>query len=282
MAHIRVPRGVKGDIPFRLKNRPGGSLVDDFGWTGGTTSGDEWPTVIIKNASDLDVTSSWAIDITPETLPGGAIKAFDPTTGIWRLSTGQYRIRVTPNGAQPLGDYEMTVAFDNSASTAYEETHTLTLIAAGDIEFGDLAFLSVDWSDLTAAVSSSITDPAQQERILAEMAGTVEGDLQACGIDTTQYEEIPLAVRTLLLLYGRVLIFTYDGSAGAIVTEIGELSEKVKFAGKQGPDRTLAEYLRRLAVFCKQNSPGSQPMIGTINVDVGHMAIPDSAGSNLV
>lgn len=280
MGHVRVPRSVKGDIPFRLKDRPGGNLVDDFDWVSGATHA-QFPLVTIYNGALVDVTSSWAVDLTAETLPIGGIKDATPATGVWRLSKGQYRIRVQPQASLAFGTYTMRVVFDTSATTAYTEDHEIVLIDAGDVEFGDLVFAGITWEQLVAVVKSSITDPTQQETILEEMASTVEGDLQACGIDTSAFTDLPKPIRTLLLAYGRLLIFTYDSSAGLLPAEIQEGSERIKYGGRgdTGAAKFLDEYSRRLIAYCKQNAPGRQPMMGTINTRVGYTVDNDPVES---
>lgn len=270
MATYRVPRSTKGDLPFRLKDRPGGNLIDPYGYVNGTTHA-EFPTAVILNGVLADVTASWAVNLAAETLPVGAKK--DPTnnTGVWRLSQGQERIRINPAAGQPFGNYILRVTFPTSATTSFTEDSDIVLIDAGDVEFGDLVFAGLTWEDLTAGIQSSITDPDQQELILAEMAATVEGDLQLCGIDTSTFTELPKAIRAMLLAYGRLLLFTYDTGAGTLPTEIQEGSERIKFGGRgdAGATRWMDDYQRRLTAYCKMNAPGRQPMMGTIVKPVG-------------
>jgi hypothetical protein len=271
MSHIKVARGIKTDIPFNLLSRTGGVLVDDADWAGGATA-PEWPTVAVENSLSVDVTSVWDYNITGDTLPVGAIKHPDPTTGIWRLSTGKYRIRVLVDATQAFGSYTATAGFDPAPGTAKEVSHEVSLVDAGDITFGDLVFASITWADITAVVKSSITDPEQQDIILAEVASSVEGDLQNCGIDTAAYESVPKPVRTMLLAYGRLLVFTYDGSAGLLATELQEGPDRIKFGGRgdSAASRFLGQYQRALNDYCRANAPGRQPMIATIVSDVGH------------
>lgn len=282
MVDIKVARGVKADVPFRLKDRPGGNLIDDFHYVNGLTAV-EWPTVVIRDGANADKTADFDVDITADTLPAGAIKHPVPSTGLWRLSKGQYRIRVQPLASLPLANYTMTVTFDATSSSAYPEPVTLVLVEAGDIEFGDLVFGIITWDDLTAIIPSSITDVDQQEAILAEMASSVEGDLEACGIDTTQWTEIPKVIRSLLLSYGRALLITYDASAGITTgpaTEVQEGAERIKYAATTISTRLSPtdEYAKRLALICKRYGPGRQPFMQTVTKAVGHSVndgVPD-------
>lgn len=155
------------------------------------------------------------------------------------------------------------------------ELHEFFHVApAGVLSFGGLVFNSVDWAAITAGITSSITDPIQQQAILQEAADAVQADIEGCGYDVTTWETLPLQARTLIILYARNLLFAYDGSAGLIVAEVQELSERVKFTGRsdKAGDRFMDEYLRRLASFCRQ-APGRMPMIGVINKDVGHSVV---------
>jgi hypothetical protein len=133
----------------------------------------------------------------------------------------------------------------------------------------------VTWAELATTVKSSITDTAQQDNIVAEDSATVEGDISIRGIDTSLLTSGTLGLKSLLLSYGRALIFTYDASASPVATSITEGPDSIKYTaagrGQSGADFWLAKYERDLEAFCRQRAPGRQPLIKAITNDVGHM-----------
>lgn len=234
MSHIKVARGGIADIKFKLYQYAGGPLTDPDGWVAGT--GSTWPSVVFKRASDnVDVTATFVRNIASDTLPTGAIKHPTTSTGIWRESTaGSYAERIEPQSSLALGDYYMTVTYTiNGAVT--QETHTIALVAPGDVAFGDQVLAVVTATDVKRGITTTLDDPTITG-LITEATEYVEGRLDQVGIDADTLTEIPLLIKSAIIWFSRYLVFGMDASAFRKTSMLQEGDVRITFSGNSQKD----------------------------------------------
>lgn len=272
MAHLKLPRGVERDVAFNLLSQPGGSLIDDADWVDGSTDG-EWPTVefLTQGGSPVDVTADWVKDITADTITG-AIKHPDPTTGLWRKSQGRYRVRIIPDAALTLGDYDLRVTYDVGGAP-FPEKHTITLTLPGDVDFGSTIAGSIEVADVIVGISTSLSS-ADIEALILEATEWVEGWLEdECGLDpdVVVADGVPNTIRNATILYTRFLIFQRDASAGtsSLATMRKEGTKQVRYSAST--DTVKKDFLdgaeKAMMRFCKEHSPYTRARVRSFRQD---------------
>lgn len=202
MAHIEVPRGVTTDALFRLKKKQGGDLTDDDQYTDGSTAS-QWPVVVFRTLSGTNVTSSFVKNISGDILPAGWTKHPDPTTGIIREgSTGKYRVRLNPSISLALTDYNWEVTADIGGAP-FVETHTVTLIIAGDVEFGAEPVYASEQDVLDNFELETVVVSAQVDKARVSADRRVNAKLQAYNIAVPQDPAKHQALKGAAIAYAR-------------------------------------------------------------------------------
>lgn len=240
MAHIAVAQGNERDLPFNLRTKLGGDLTDDDDWNDGSTA-EEWPSVEIKNPSTgADVTDDWVSDLTGVSISEATHTHPDPTTGLWRKDEGRYRLRVNPTNNTnilPLRDYNWTV-FADIGGKQFDETHTIDLVAAGDVQFGDDVFTAIGADDILARVSTNLST-SEVETLLSQAADAVAGYLEDYYIDPDAFNSLDnqRTVKAAVIAQALIYVFDHDASANERINNLREGSIALGFAGNSNINR---------------------------------------------
>lgn len=262
MGHIKLSKGAVKDVPFKLRTSPGGSLTDDKDWTDGLTAA-QWPTFTVKTGGGTDVTSSWAKDITSDTISDATHKHPNGATGLWRKTVGTYRFRVQPLTTLTLGDYIATVEYDIPGTTIrFTEEHVLELRDPGDVEFGDPVLESITVADIEASVVTSLTDEEIQA-LIVRAGDKVFGMLEACGLDPDEFDVLPRLIRDAIIDMTIAFIGRRDGSAGLVYSNLKEGDAAVGLSGRSSRDWDDREgdAIKSVEWYCKRYGKKTRPRV---------------------
>lgn len=226
--------------------------------------------ITITDPASSDITGVWLTNAIDPDDPSDVYDANHPdytgVTGIFHDGGGNIaaKVYIPPSATLQANDsqtpYKVSWEIKHTNGTFVTDNEVFGVDETGVLVFGGL----VSPSEITASVSTSL-DNTQIEELIARSERWASGMLDACGIDSNAFTELPPLIKEAIISKTQGYIIDFDASAGGLVTMRKEGSKQIRYSASSEKLSKMfhAEAKELMDAYCTRHGPAKRIRFNT-------------------